>query len=141
MALSNSLFTGVSGLQTSQAFLNTVGNNLANSNTPGFKGQSINFQDLFYQTLLQGSSSSGTVGGTNPSQQGFGAAVGSIATNFQQGPLQTTGNDLDLALQGSGFFIVRDGTQNLYTRAGTFQLDQSGFVVASATGFLVQRFG
>jgi flagellar hook protein FlgE len=141
MAISGSFYSGVTGLQTSQVMLNVVGNDLANSNTPGFKGQTVNFQDLIYQTLSQATALGGSVGDTNPKQVGFGAMVGSIETNFQQGALQTTGRPLDLALEGNGFFVVNDGTQNLFTRAGAFDLDQSGFVIDAATGDRVQRTG
>jgi flagellar hook protein FlgE len=141
MAISNSLYAGVTGLQTNQTTLDVVGNNLANSNTPGFKVQTANFQDLVYETLLESTALSGSVGGTNPMQVGFGATVGSIESNFQEGPLQSTGRALDLALQGNGFFLVNNGTQNYFTRAGAFDLDQNGYVIDAATGFRVQRFG
>src|SRR5579872_3834599 len=101
------LFSGITGLQVNQQMLDIVGNNLANSNTTGFKSQSVNFSDLVYQTLKEATAATSTNGGTDPIQVGSGAKVASISSNLQQGTLQSTGNDLDMALQGSGFFVVR----------------------------------
>jgi flagellar hook protein FlgE len=138
----DALYAGVSGLQVNQEMLDVVGNNLANSNTTGFKSQSANFSDLVYQNLIQGTSSSGeTVSGTNPIQIGSGAQVSSITTDLTQGTLQTTGNDLDMALQGNGYFVVQNGEQTDYTRAGSFGINANGFLVDPATGAFVQRFG
>jgi flagellar hook protein FlgE len=137
----DALYAGVTGLQVNQQMLDVVGNNLANSNTTGFKSQSVNFSDLVYQNLTQATAASGnTVGGTNPIQIGSGAQVASVSPNFQQGTLQSTGNDLDVALQGNGFFVVRDGSQDLYTRAGSFGVDSDNYLVDPATGNRVQRF-
>ena len=138
----DALFSGVTGLQVNQQMLDVVGNNLANSNTTGFKAQNVNFSDLVYQNLSQATAASGTaVGGTNPIQMGSGAKVASVSPNFQQGTLQSTGNDLDVALQGRGFFVVRNGAQSLYTRSGSFGVDANNFLVDPATGNRVQRFG
>jgi flagellar hook protein FlgE len=138
----DALFTGVSGLQVNQEMLDVVGNNLANSNTSGYKSQSVNFSDLVYQNLIQGTSASGNnVSGTNPIQVGSGAQVSSISTNLTQGTLQTTGNTLDMALQGNGYFVVNNGGQQEYTRAGSFGIDSNNDLVDPATGALVQRFG
>lgn len=139
--MANSIFTAVSGLRANQQTLDVVGNNLANLNTNGFKSQRVNFSDLLYQTLTAGSSSGTFLSGTNPTQVGLGVKVGSIDGDFQQGSLQATGNPFDLALQGNGFFVVNDGTQNLFTRSGAFGVDGQNFLVDPATGFRVQRFG
>src|SRR6202035_4464133 len=105
----NALFSGVPGLQVNQKMLDVVGNNLANSNTTGFKSQSVNFSDLVYQNLSEATGASGnSTGGTNPIQIGAGAQVASVSPNLQQGTLQATGSDLDVALQGNGFFVVRN---------------------------------
>lgn len=142
MGLTSALFAGVSGLQIHQTMLDVVGNNLANANTTGFKSESVQFQDLIYQSLRDGVAPGALgAGGTNPQQIGFGAAVGSIASDFSQGNLQPTGRNLDLAIQGTGFFVLSDGLRNLYTRAGTFDLDPEGFVIDATTGFRVQRSG
>ena len=137
----DALYAGVTGLQVNQRMLDVVGNNLANSNTTGFKEQTVNFSDLVYQNLKDATAASTTVGGTDPIQVGSGAKVASISTDFQQGTLQSTGNDLDLALQGQGFFVVRSGSQPVYTRAGSFGVDSQDYLVDPATGNRVQRFG
>src|ERR1700730_9968891 len=108
--MSSSLFTGVSGLRVHQQMLDVVGNNLANVNTTGFKSQSVSFGDLLYETLGQATSAtSSNNGGTNPLQIGGGVKAESIASNLQQGSLQATGGDYDLAVQGGGFFVVNNG--------------------------------
>lgn len=141
MALFTAFQSSVTGLLTNQTMLGVVGNNLANSNTTGFKSQRVDFQDLVYQNIREGSAPGNGIGGVNPMQTGFGAKVGSIESNFSQGPLTTTGRKLDLAVQGEGFFVVNNGLRNLYTRAGALNLDQNGYLVEAASGFRLQRFG
>lgn len=138
--MSSSLLAGVSGLTANQEMLDVVGNNLANLNTTGFKSQTPLFSDLLYQTLSPASASSNG-SGTNPIQVGFGTQTSSIETNFTQGALTTTGNPLDAAIQGQGFFVANNGTQDLYTRAGAFGIDASGYLVDPATGYMIQRTG
>src|SRR5947209_8741002 len=133
--MSNSIFTAVSGLRANQQSLDVVGNNLANLNTTGFKGQRVNFSDLLYQTFSPGSASSSSFSGTNPIQVGLGVRPQSVDANFQQGELQATGNPTDLAIQGNGFFIVNEGMQNLYTRSGAFGVDGQNFLIDPGTGF------
>jgi flagellar hook protein FlgE len=140
MALT-ALFTGSTGLQANSSALDVVGNNLANLNTTGYKTQRTLFKDLVYQTLNPGSAPSGSLGGTNPSQNGFGVGVGSVDSLFQQGSISPTGRSLDAAIQGSGFFVVSDGNQTAYTRAGSFAVDAAGFLIDPNTGFRVQRTG
>lgn len=138
--MSNALLTGVTGLRVHQQMLEVVGNNVANLNTTGFKSQRVRFADLVYQTLQQATST--TAGsGTNPLQVGLGVRVAAIDTDLQQGSLEATGGDFDLAIQGNGFFVVNNGTQDFYTRAGAFGLDQDNFLVDPATGLRVQRTG
>lgn len=140
--MANSLFTGVTGLRVNQGMLDVVGNNLANSNTTAFKAQTVKFSDLIYQTITQATSASaGSVGGTDPVQIGLGARVAAISPSLQQGSLESTGRDLDLALQGNGFFVARNGVETVYTRSGSFGVDSSNFLVDPSTGFRVQRFG
>ena len=139
--MSGILTSGVTGLQAMQQMLNVVGNNLANANTTGFKEQDVQFSDLLYQTYQAATGATSTVGGTNPVQVGTGVQVATIASNLQQGSLETTGNQLDLALQGNGYFVVNNGVQDLYTRAGSFGVDSQGFLVDPSTGARVQRFG
>jgi flagellar hook protein FlgE len=136
----SSLLAGVTGLSASQDLLDVVGNNLANLNTTGFKSQTPLFSDLLYQTLSPASSTSNG-SGTNPIQLGFGTMTSTMDSNFNQGALNTTGNPLDAAIQGQGFFVANDGSQNLYTRAGAFSIDSAGYLVDPATGYLIQRTG
>lgn len=140
MAL-NALFTGATGLTTNSTALDIVGNNLANLNTTGYKTQRPLFRDLFYQTLLPGSPATGVSGGANGTQLGFGVGIGAIDNILQQGAVNPTGRPLDAAIQGSGFFILNNGGQTVYSRAGTFSIDSAGFLVDPSTGARVQRTG
>lgn len=140
MAL-NALFVGATGLVANSAGLDIVSNNLANLNTTGFKTQRLLFKDVVYQTLAAGTAGTAAAGGTNPQQVGFGVNVGAIDSLLQQGTVTQTGRGLDAAIQGGGFFVLSDGTQTLYTRAGAFAIDSAGFLVDPATGNRVQRFG
>ena len=140
--MSSSLSIGVSGLLAHQRMLDVVGNNLANLNTTGFKSKRTRFSDLIYVTQKPATAGTGTViGGTNPVKLGSGVQVAQIATRFAQGGLTPTGESLDLAIQGEGFFVMHNGQQNVYTRDGAFSLDSDGIVVDPSTGFPVQRYG
>ncbi len=140
MAL-NALFVGATGLVANSAGLDVVSNNLANLNTTGFKTQRLLFKDVVYQTLAAGTAGTTAAGGTNPQQLGFGVNVGAIDSLLQQGTVTPTGRGLDAALQGNGFFVLSDGNQTLYTRAGAFAIDSAGFLVDPSTGNRVQRAG
>ncbi len=134
-----SLYSGVSGLTANLTHLYVIGNNIANSNTVGFKSGRVTFNEMLTQTIRSASRPvSGGLGGTNPQQIGLGTKVGSIDTNFSQGNFQTTGKKTDLAIQGPGFFILSDGTSNVYTRAGVFGLDSENTLVNPSTGLRVQ---
>lgn len=137
----NSLLTGVSGLRVHQQLLDVVGDNLANSNTTGFKGSRVRFSDLMYHTLRYGSAASSGLGGINPVQAGLGVYTSAIDINLTQGALESTGGNFDLAIQGDGFFVANDGKENRFTRAGTFMVDQENYFVQSGTGARVQRYG
>jgi flagellar hook protein FlgE len=141
MAAFGSLLTGVTGLRANQSMLDVIGNNLANANTTGFKSQRVRFGDLFYQTVQPPTPSSQLAGGTDPIQVGFGAAMSSIDTISSQGTLQPTGRDLDMGIQGAGFFQVSDGTNVFFTRSGSFDVDSNGILRDPATGYYVERFG
>jgi flagellar hook protein FlgE len=131
-----SMYSGVSGLRGYQTMIDVVGNNIANVNTIGFKGGQTVFQDLLSQTL-QGAGLPAQGGGTNPAQIGLGMRLAGTTTNFAQGGLQNTGRPTDMSIQGDGFFIVRRGTDEFYTRAGAFTLDGNGRL-ATPQGTLVQ---
>jgi flagellar hook protein FlgE len=136
-----SLFAGISGLRVNQVMLDVTGNNIANANTIGFKSSRTVFADTLSQMLTSSSSASanGTRGGTNPIQIGLGVQVAGTNTNFLQGSNQTTGGATDMMIQGDGFFVVKDGGQTQYTRAGAFSFD-SGANLVTPTGALVQGY-
>jgi flagellar hook protein FlgE len=140
--MANPLLTGVSGLASHQKMLEVIGNNLANLNSTAYKQQRVLFSDLLYSTLSSASSGTdGVLGGINPSQVGSGSQVAAVDSNFQQGNLQPTGQPLDFAIDGDGFFVVSAGQAPRYTRAGAFRVDADGVLVDPSTGFRVQRFG
>lgn len=125
-----SIYSGVSGIQAQSKKLSVIGNNLANVNTPGYKGQTTGFADLLSQTLSgasAGNAASGR-GGTNPKQIGLGVGVTSTTMIMTPGSTQSTGNSRDVSIGGNGFFIVQGGGTDKYqyTRAGNFGVDVSG---------------
>lgn len=127
------LWTAASGMVAQQTKIDVVSNNLANSNTTGFKKSRANFQDLMYQTLLiAGATTPG--GGQIPTgiQMGMGAKTAGVQKVFTQGDYVQTGNDLDMAIEGEGFFKVLSGSEELYTRAGNFMLDSEGYITTAA---------
>jgi flagellar hook protein FlgE len=121
-----SLFSAISGLQAHQTKMDVVGNNIANVNTVGYKSSTTEFEDTLSQVLRNGSAPTATAAGTNPAQVGLGVRVGAISTNFQQGSAQSTGRSTDFMINGDGFFITSSGSQQLYTRAGSFDVDGNG---------------
>ena len=135
-----SLFSAVSGLRSHQTMMDVVGNNIANVNTAGFKSSSTVFEDTLSQVVRAGGGPQGLRGGINPAQVGLGVRVGGITTNFGQGATQVTGRATDVALQGDGFFVVKQDGQTLYSRAGAFSFDASGQLV-NPDGALVQGWG
>ena len=135
--MSSSLFTALSGLRVHQQWLDVVGNNLANSNTPGFKNARAVFSNTLQRTLRQAAGPSATVGGRNPMQIGQGVQMGDVARTLQQGTLTSTGRTFDLAIEGRGYFALFDGKQRVFTRVGTFGLDAARNLVDQRTGSLV----
>lgn len=132
-----SMFAGVSGLKNHQTRMDVIGNNIANVNTVGFKASRVNFQDILSQTLQGASSGQGVRGGTNPMQVGLGMGLASIDTLFTDGSFQPTGKQTDLSIQGSGFFVLSDGVNQVYTRAGAFDFDNQGNFLVPGTGYKV----
>jgi flagellar hook protein FlgE len=135
-----SLFAGISGLRVNQTMLDVTGNNIANANNIGFKGSTTIFQDTLSQMLTGASAVSPPRGGTNPMQVGLGVQLAGISTNMNQGSAQTTGRATDLMIQGDGFFVIQRGGQQLYTRAGAFNVDDQSRLV-TADGDLVRSVG
>jgi flagellar hook protein FlgE len=121
-----SFFIPLTGLESDSTALNTIANDLSNMNTTAFKAQTTNFSDLFYQQI-------GTAGSGDPIQLGAGVKVASNETSYTQGAINSTGNSTDVALDGTGFFVVNNGTgANEYTRAGDFSLTSAGALVTSS---------
>lgn len=138
-----SMYSAVSGLRIHQGKMDTIGNNIANVNTVGFKKGQVTFQEVFSQVVRGASGPTSGKGGTNPQQIGMGAGVGSINTVHTKGPGQRTDNPTDLMVDGEGFFVVSDDTSfnnKYYTRAGNFSLDRDGNLV-TADGFKVLGYG
>ncbi|HOA40588.1 MAG TPA: flagellar hook-basal body complex protein, partial [Halanaerobiales bacterium] len=133
-----SMYAGVSGLKTHQTRMDVIGNNIANVNTAGFKASRVTFKEMLSQTLSGAKAPQDNRGGMNPQQVGLGVSLGSIDTNHVQGNLQSTGLGTDLAIQGNGYFIVNNGTQNFYTRAGALTLDENGNLVNASNGYIMQ---
>ncbi|MGB4045897.1 MAG: flagellar hook-basal body complex protein, partial [Halanaerobiales bacterium] len=133
-----SMYAGVSGLKTHQTRMDVIGNNIANVNTTGFKASRVTFKEMLSQTLSGAKAPQDNRGGMNPQQVGLGVSLGSIDTNHVQGNLQSTGLGTDLAIQGNGYFIVNNGTQNFYTRAGALTLDENGNLVNASNGYIMQ---
>jgi flagellar hook protein FlgE len=139
MALTSTLYTGLSGLDVNQTKLNVVGNNIANVNTVGFKSSRVLFKPQFYVTDAAGAPPSSDFGGENPSQRGLGAVVASIEKNFSPGAIEPTGRATDMAIDGEGFFVVQ-GQEQMFTRDGSFTLNSENQLVTTAGDF-VQGFG
>jgi flagellar hook protein FlgE len=120
-----SMFAAVAGLRAHQTMMDVVGNNIANVNTVGYKTSGVTFQEALSQTMR------GAGQGINPMQVGLGAKLASIDPVFTQGGTQTTGRSTDVAIQGDGFFIVQNGDERVYTRAGKLDVDAGGNLVGS----------
>ncbi|NVM96226.1 flagellar hook protein FlgE [Arthrobacter wenxiniae] len=132
-----SLYSGISGLRAHQTMLDVTGNNIANVNTAGYKGSSVQFQDTLSQVARSGSAAQAATGGTNAAQVGLGVQVAAISTNFSQGSAQATGRATDMMISGDGFFITSKGGQQSFARAGAFDFDSRGRLV-SPDGALLQ---
>ena len=133
-----SLYSGVSGLQNHQTRMDVIGNNISNVNTTGFKRGRVNFQDMISQQVAGAAKPTEELGGVNPKDVGLGMTISTIEQVFTQGNLQSTGVGTDVAIQGNGFFIVKNGDESFYTRNGVFGLDRDGTLVNPANGMCVQ---
>lgn len=135
-----SMYSGISGMKNMQIKLDVIGNNIANVNTFGFKKGRITFKDAMYQTIGSASEKTDTRGGINAKQVGLGSEIASIDTIHTESSMQNTSRPLDLAItNGDGYFVVKDGGQDYFTRAGNFYIDETGLLVNS-DGFRVQGF-
>ena len=135
-----SLFSGVSGLKSHQTKMDVIGNNIANVNTTAYKSSSMVFSALMSQTTQRASGANATTGtgGVNARQIGLGVKASSININIAgQGASQSTGNPLDIMITGENFFVVNDGTQNYFTRDGSFYIDGAGNLAMTSVGYNV----
>ncbi len=134
------LYSGVSGLKTHQIKMDVIGNNIANVNTTAYKSSSIVFSEMMNQTTQKASGANATTGtgGTNARQIGLGVRSGAINTNIStQGASQSTGNPFDVMITGTALFVVNNGTENLFTRDGSFYVDEAGNLAMTSTGYNV----
>ncbi|MBS4988313.1 MAG: flagellar hook-basal body complex protein [Anaerotruncus colihominis] len=130
-----SMYSGVAGMKSHQQRMDVIGNNIANVNTYGFKSSRVTFRDMFYQNIRNASAGTSTRGGVSPSGIGYGSQIASIDKLMTQSSMTSTGQPLDCAITGDGFFQVQDSDGNIfYTRAGMLDIDQ-------ATGYLVDLNG
>ncbi|MCR4830643.1 MAG: flagellar hook-basal body complex protein [Pseudobutyrivibrio sp.] len=136
-----SLFSGVAGLKTHQTKMDVIGNNISNVNTVAFKSSSTTFSDIMYQTTSQASGATATRGGTNAKQIGLGVTNGATKISItSSGAAQSTGDALDIRLTDTNttnFFVVNNGSENVFTRAGSFYIDGNGNLAMTTTGYLV----
>lgn len=126
-----SLYSGVTGLKAHQTKMDVIGNNIANVNTAGYKTSRVVFQDIYSQTVAPASASTPTTGGTNPQQIGLGVQLATIDVLDTESSSQYTGNTLDLAIDGDGYFIINARGIISYTRAGNFYTDAENYLVDS----------
>ena len=139
-----SLYSGVAGLKTHQTRMDVIGNNIANVNTTAYKSSSMTFSELMSQTTQKASGANATtgVGGTNAKQIGLGVKAGAINTAITtQGSAQSTGNPLDIMITGDNFFVVSNGSENFFTRDGSFYVDGAGNLAMTSTGYNVMGWG
>lgn len=127
-----SLFSAVSGLRSHQIAMDVIGQNIANVNTPGYKASRVTFREMFSQTISGASAPTSGRGGTNPQQIGLGVTLASVDTILNQGNLQPSGKITDMAIEGHGYFVLKEGNKLFYTRMGNFDVDASGTLVDSA---------
>jgi flagellar hook protein FlgE len=141
MGLTSAILTGFTGIQANQVAVDTIGNNVANVNTTGYKGSRALFETLFVRTINEGTAPGQDQGGTNPVQTGYGVGLATIQRGFGQGSFQQTGVVSDLSVDGEGFFILESPSSTpVYTRDGSFTLNTENLMV-SANGSFVQGFG
>ncbi len=125
-----SMYSGVTGMKSHQTKMDVIGNNIANVNTYGFKSSRATFRDVYYQNLRNAAAPSATTGGTGPSGVGYGASIGSVDLLMTPSSVTNTGNQMDVAINGDGFFQVMDADGNtFYTRAGMLDIDSEGNLV------------
>jgi flagellar hook protein FlgE len=131
-----SMYSAVSGLRSHQTMMDVVGNNIANVNTHGFKKSRTTFADVLSQVVNGAATPTEVLGGTNPAQIGLGVTVSGIAQNLAQGALQVTDRNLDVSIQGDGFFLLSLAGEQMFTRNGAFFVDADGRLVTDGGGLV-----
>jgi flagellar hook protein FlgE len=139
MALTTSLYTSLSGMTANSQAIAITGNNIANANTTAFKSSRADFETQVSQNLSSGTAPSAVSGGTNPVQIGLGTRLAAATRTFTNGPIQPTGVNTDLAIEGGGFFVLKQDGVTRYTRAGNFTIDSDSMLVGK--GHRVQGYG
>lgn len=133
-----SMYSGVAGMKAQQSAMDVIGNNIANVRTYGFKSSRATFKDVYYQKLSSGSSATGSRGGTNATQIGYGAQLSTVDLDQSQSSFTMTGRSMDMAIAGEGFFQVQDSDGNIfYTRSGQLSFDSAGNLVDSMGNFVL----
>lgn len=132
-----SMYSGVAGLKNHQTRMDVIGNNIANVNTVGYKKSRVVFKDTLYQSIRGGSRPTDARGGTNPMAIGMGMTVSSVDQIHTPAPATITNKLTDMAIDGNGYFIVDNGGQKFYTRAGAFDFDRMGNLVNTSNGYKV----
>jgi flagellar hook protein FlgE len=140
MASTTALFTGLTGLSVNARKLDVIGNNIANVNTAGYKSSRMMFKPAFTRNLTQGTAPSGSIGGTNPTQVGLGATISGTQRSFVNGSISPTGIATDVGIEGEGLFVLEFAGEQIYSRAGAFQLNESSQLV-TLDGATVLGFG
>ncbi|MDD2585252.1 MAG: flagellar hook protein FlgE [Syntrophomonadaceae bacterium] len=133
-----SMYSGISGLKNHQARMDVIGNNIANVNTAGYKKSRVVFKDTLYQNIRGASRPTDARGGTNPMGVGLGMTISSIDQIHTPSPTTITNKTTDMAVDGNGYFLVSNGGQVFYTRAGAFDFDEMGNLVNTSNGYRVQ---
>lgn len=140
--MERSLAAADSGINAQQTYLDSIGNNIANSSTDGYKQQDVLFSDLLTQRVNGATAPvPPAVGGVNPSYVGSGVEVASITQNNSEGAIRQTGVASNAAIQGNGYFVVNQNGQQVYTRAGDFNLDSNGDLVTPSGGLVQSTAG
>lgn len=139
-----SLYSGVSGLKVHQTKMDVIGNNISNVNTVGFRGSTVNFTDVFYQTTQNASGPNATTGtaGTNAVQIGLGSNVAAISVDLSgTGATQRTDRGMDLMINGDAFLIVRSNGNTYFTKSGALDIDANGTLYCTTNGASVLGWG
>ncbi|HHT63152.1 MAG: flagellar hook protein FlgE [Bacillota bacterium] len=139
-----SLYSAISGLKNHQIYMDVIGNNIANVNTPGYKKNRTAFATMLGQSMRAASApdqqETPAFGGINGIQIGLGAGIGSVDQIMTQGSAQYTGKDTDMMIEGEGMFVLNLNGEFLYTRSGNFSFDESGNLVEPSTGAILQGY-